>query len=351
MTKNDACSIIKKMLLSGPKTSEELREACKKAGNVNSTFYYHLKQLVQKLREVEEISERDRKGRLIKKYALVKKQESSSAEGIRWSCTSGGVESFTVGDLEIEYPPSRMLLELAAWIRHDPANWDTDDVNVRKAILCLQHCGSLVPDVRKTREDPDKYAFIWSDDALEKLKLDGAVSPRFLDFSSIYDAMEGDLSKNAQKEGQAVLGAYSSPVVVGYVGYHTGMQSLRRVGQPNVYDAIEEPLSIGVAVSKEDDALRVVYVETREGKLDEAWVSGLSKHLKAKKTHALDSDSLKEDHRRDLLINLREFLEQRRLLISGRYETLVKDLLEYSYKKPSKGYVLALALAVDLASS
>ena len=302
MTKNDACSIIKKMLLSGPKTSEELREACKKAGNVNSTFYYHLKQLVQKLREVEEISERDRKGRLIKKYALVKKQESSSAEGIRWSCTSGGVESFTVGDLEIEYPPSRMLLELAAWIRHDPANWDTDDVNVRKAILCLQHCGSLVPDVRKTREDPDKYAFIWSDDALEKLKLDGAVSPRFLDFSSIYDA-------------------------------------------------IEEPLSIGVAVSKEDDALRVVYVETREGKLDEAWVSGLSKHLKAKKTHALDSDSLKEDHRRDLLINLREFLEQRRLLISGRYETLVKDLLEYSYKKPSKGYVLALALAVDLASS
>ena len=308
------------------------------------------KQLVEKLREAEEVSERDIKSRLIKKYAIVKKQEATSAERIVWSCTSGGLESFTVGDLEIEYPPSRMLLELVAWIRHDPANWDTDDVNVRRAKLCLEHCSYLVPEVGKTREDPDKYAFIWSDDVLKKLKLDYAVSSRFFDLKSVYDAAKGDLSKNAQSEGAVFLGAYSSPVVVGYVGYYTGMQSLRRVGQPNVYDAVEKPQSIGVAVSKENDALRVVHVETREGKLDKAWVSGIAKHLKAKKTRASDYDSLKEDDRRDLLLNLRDILERRRLLISGRYATLIEDLLEYSYKKPSNGYVLALAVAVDLSS-
>lgn len=350
MAHKDAYSIIKKELSSGPKTSEELKEACKRAGIVNSTYYYHLKQLVEKLREAEEISERDNRGRLVWKYALVEEQEQKPVAGVSWGYDSGGLRSFTVGDLEIEYPPNKVLLELAAWIRHDPTNWDADDFKVKRANLCLEHCQYLVPKVGKTREDPDKYAFIWPDEALDQLKLEGPVSSRFFDLKSIYDAVKGSLSQKARSDGLVFLGAYSSPVVVGYVGYYTGMQSLRRVGQPNVYDVIEGPQGVCVAIYKEVDSLHVVHVETREGKLDKAWVSGLAKHVKAKKTRALDYDSLKEDDRRDLLLNLRDALERRRLLISGRYTALIEDLLEYSYKKPSNGYVLALAVAVDLSS-
>lgn len=351
MTKKDAYWIIKKELSSGPKTSEELREACKRAGIVESTYYYHLKQIVEKLHEAEEISEKDSKGRLVKKYALVKERGQKPADDVSWYYGYSGLKGFRVGDLEIEYPPSRALLELAAWIRHDPTEWDNDDVNVRKAKLCLKHCPHLIPEVGETLEDPDKYAFIWSGDALDALEIDGAVSSRFLDLKSVYDAVKSDLGSEAQSGGLVFLGAYSSPVVVGYVGYYTGMQPLRRVGQPNVYDVIEEPQSVCVAVCKETDVLRVVHVETRKGKLDKAWVSGITRHLKAKKTRAVDYDGLKEDDRRDLLLNLRRVFEKRQLLISGRYTPLIEDLLEYSYKKPSNGYVLALALAVKLSST
>jgi hypothetical protein len=93
-----------------------------------------------------------------------------------------------------------------------------------------------------------------------------------------------------------------------------------------------------------------MHVETCEDKLDKAWVSGLVKHLKAKKTRAITSDSLNKDDKRDLLLKLRGVIEQHRLLISSRYTTLFDDLTEFSYKKPYSRYVYALALAVDLAS-
>ena len=173
MSKKDAYSIIKKELSLGPKTPEELRLACNKEGVIDSTYYYHLKQLIVKLHEVEEISEKDGKGRLVKKYALVEPREEKK-EVLSWIHDYGGVVGFRAGDLEVGYPPSRSLLELAAWIKYDPANWDKTDVQVRRANLCLEHCRNLVPIIGQTREDPDKYVFLWSDDAVGKVKLDDA---------------------------------------------------------------------------------------------------------------------------------------------------------------------------------
>jgi hypothetical protein len=171
------------------------------------------------------------------------------------------------------------------------------------------------------------YAFIWPAEALDMLKLEGAVSSRFFDLDSVYDAVTGDLSMNTQNSELVYLGAYSTPVV----------------------DYVEGSQSVCVAVCKEVDALKIMHVETCEDKLDKAWVLGLVKHLKAKKTRAITSDSLNEDDKRDLLLKLRGVIEQHRLLISSRYTTLFDDLTEFSYKKPSSGYVYALALAVDLA--
>ena len=346
----DACSIIKKELSSGAKTSKQLREACEKAGIVESTFYYHLKQLVKKLGEVKKVAEENGKGGIIMKYVLAEKREEKYGE-VLWGCTSGGIRSLTVGDVEIEYPPNRMLLELAAWIRHKPAKWDVNDDNVKKAKLCLEHCQYLVPKIGETHEDPDSYALMWSDEALRELHLDESTFSRFFTLKSIYDSMTDDLSQKTSNGEAVFLGAYYSPVVVDYVGYYTRMQPLRLVGRPNVYDVIEEPQNVCVAVRKETNtSLHVVYIETRKGDLDKAWVSGLTKQLKTKKTRMISYDSLKEDDKRDLLLNLRGVIEQHRLLISSRYTTLFDDLTEFSYKKPSSGYVYALALAVDLAS-
>jgi len=115
------------------------------------------------------------------------------------------------------------------------------------------------------------------------------------------------------------------------------------------YRLIEELQSVCVAVRRETDtSIRVVHVETREGKMDKAWVRGLAEQLKAKKNRMVGYDSLREDARRSLLLKLRSVFKQNKLLISGRYTALIKDLREFSYRKPSSGYVLALAIAVNL---
>jgi len=38
-------------------------------------------------------------------------------------------------------------------------------------------------------------------------------------------------------------------------------------------------------------------------------------------------------------------------LIPNRYAILIEDLLEYGYRKPSSGYVFALAIAINLCLS
>jgi len=76
MIRKDACYIIRRELSSGPKASNELLEACARESVPKSTFYYHLRQLVEKLHEVEEITQKDSRGRLVKKYSLVKEEKA-----------------------------------------------------------------------------------------------------------------------------------------------------------------------------------------------------------------------------------------------------------------------------------
>jgi len=64
----------------------------------------------------------------------------------------------------------------------------------------------------------------------------------------------------------------------------------------------------------------------------------------------LSWEALKEDVKRVMLLKLRGVLEKHALAIPNRYVKLFEELLDYSYKNPSSGYVYALALAVDLAS-
>jgi len=251
-----------------------------------------------------------------------------------------------------EYPPKKELLELAAWIKRVPSGWIEDD-DVENAKLCLEHCQYLVPEIGIPHEDPDSYVFVWPDEARRELNLREPISSRFFDLKLIYDSVTSDVGKEIFSAGPVFVGAYCSPVVVGYFGVYGGrMQPLHYVGQPSEYRVIEEPFSVCVAVRKERDSIiGVVHVETRKGKLDKAWVSGLAKQLKAKKKRIVNHASLKEDARRSLLLNLRGVFAEHRLGIPRRYAGLIENLWKYGYRKPSGGYVLALAIAVDLCSN
>jgi len=303
---------------------------------------------VEKLHEIEEITHKDSRGRLVKKYSLVKEEKAKPKDEVKASRLKKSSEGKGLVYVATEVP-ERRVLELAAWIRRKPTGWATDREDVKKGQFFLKHWSHLVPEIGKPEEDPDSYAFVWPGEALEELKLEGLVSSRFFDFKLVYDTVTVDLSKETPSVEPVFLGAYCSPVIVGYMGYYTHMQQLHRVGQPNVRRVINEPQSVCVAVGKEaDGSIRVVYVETHKGKLDKAWVSGLAKQLRAKKKRMTGYDSLKEDVKRKLLLNLRGVFEQRKLLIPNRYAILIEDLLEYSYRKPSSGYVLALGIAADL---
>lgn len=237
-----------------------------------------------------------------------------------------------------EYPPDKKLLELAAWIKREPSGWAEND-DVKNARLSLERHPYLIPEIGIPHEDPDSYVFIWSDEAMRELRLQVSLSSRFFDLRLVYDALRAGLKRGVSSVGPVFVGAYCMPVV-------------SCVGRPTKYTVVEEAQSVCVAVRRETDTfIRVVHVETRKGRLNEAWVSGLAKQLKAKKKRMIEYDSLKENVKRELLLNLRSVFEQHRLLISGRYATLIKDLQEYSYRKPSSGYVFALAIAVDLCLS
>ena len=237
-----------------------------------------------------------------------------------------------------EYPPRRDFLELATWIKREPSGWAEDD-NVKNAKLCLEHCTQLIPKIGKPHEDPDSYVFVWSEEARRLLRLQEPTSSRFFSLKLVYDAVSAALTKEMLAVGPVFVGAYCTPVI-------------RYVGRPSEYRLVEGLQSVCVAVrTGTDKSIRVVHVETREGKLDKAWVRGLDRQLKAKKNRMVGYDSLKEDVRRSLLLKLRGVFEQNKLLISGRYAALIEDLREFSYRKPFSGYVLALAIAVDLCSS
>jgi hypothetical protein len=246
------------------------------------------------------------------------------------------------------YDP-QTVLELAAWIKRDPAGWPKDDY-VREAKRFLEDYPELVPKIGRPSGDPDRYAFIWSKDVRKELHLPTPRSSRFFNMKLVYDAMTTNVSEDGSAIGPVFVGAYWLPVVVDYIPiYSTRMQPLQYVGRPVAYQPITEPQSVCVAVRRAADSnMRVVHVETRKGTLEKAWVRAVAKQLKAKKTARKGHDSLKEDDRRALLLNLRNVLARHRLLIPPRYAPLIDDLREYSYRIPSRGYVIALATAVDL---
>ena len=326
----DVDELIEQVLLGEPKTPNELFNAVmKKADVVGRTYYHHLRKLV-KCGVVEEVSEKGDDGRILKRYAL---RPSSLPEAS--------------GELD-DVPCSRRLLELAAWLRLNPDGWPLFEA-VRKAMVLEKNCRYVVPLIEPSHEDPDRYVFVWSDDAVNKLKLDDYVSSRFFSLRSVYDSVKIDSSKGGQSDCQVFLGAYGTRAVVTYVDCYTAMRPLRYVGQPYESDPSEMPQSFIVAVCKEGDVLRVIHVETRMGRLDRVWVSGLAGSLKAAESRVATCGSLKEDYRRSVLLNLRGVLEQHVLAVPSRYVMLVEELLDFSYGGPSSGLVLALAFAVEAA--
>jgi hypothetical protein len=335
----DVEELIEQVLSSGSKTPRELSQTVMtKIEYDKRTYYRHLKKLLKR-KIVVEVAEQDENGRVKKKYTLKSNEQPSANSPTLPVCK----------EEREEIVPSRKLLEIAAWLRREPDNWPSFKI-VRKAMLVEQVYGRLVPSIEPPGEDPDRYTFVWSDEAVQYLKLEKAESPRFFELKSVLEIVRPSSSPHIKHDGVVFLGACSMPVVTGYVGYYTGMQSLRHVGQPNVIEPIEEPKSFSVAVCEKPEDLTVVHVETQKGKLDNEWISGIAKHLKAKRTLAVDYKCLRENYRRDLLMNLRDVVDQRRLRISNRHTTLIDDFLEYSYKKTSNGSLLALALAVEAAS-
>ena len=252
------------------------------------------------------------------------KEEEKKPDEFHWVSNTGGFCAFEVGGHEVLYPPSRTILELAAWIKHNPEGWNIEDIKVKNAKLCLEHTSYFIPAVEETSEDPDGYAFVWPKESLKEIKLGSTSFSRFFDYKAVYDAVQV-ANVNSRGNGAVFLGAFCSK-------------------------SGDDPLSVIVAVRKEGTLLEVVQVERRLGKLDKAWVKGASNHLKAKNEFVLSQEKLKDSVKREVLLTLRDTFDKHVLSIPSRYTQLVEELFDFSYGGPASGYVLALALAVQRAA-
>jgi len=331
-----------KQVLTKSRTARELREAVTSRTGVSvRTYHRHVKKLLRQ--EVVEASfERRSDGRIVKKYVLCRKQLKIKEEK---QLIGQGIVRPIKG---LDYRLSRELLELAAWIKREPKGW-VEDVRVKEARHCLEEFSSLVPEILPSREDPDAYAFVWSDEAVREFDLEENVSSRFFNLKLVYDAMEADFGEEFSDGIEVFVGAYWTPVIVNRIPiYAQYMRPLQYVGQPIAYRITEEPQSVCIAVCRGADTIRVIHVETRRGKLKKSWVKGMAKQLHAKKICMSGRGSLKDELKRRILLNLRRAFEQHKLWIPGRYVELIEDLCDYGYRKPSNGYVMALALAMNL---
>jgi len=337
----DVDEVIKQLVSTGAKTPREIKEAVIGITGVSERVYYrHLKKL-REGKEVKEIFEELSNGGVVKKYE-VGRETSSLVKAI---CRP----------VQPDFEPTRRLLELAAWMKLNQTGWVESD-DAKKARILLTHY--LVPEIKAPLEDPDAYAFQWPDEELKRLDLEelrrlgfcNYTSSRFFNLKSVVDAVVADSGEKVSTHGPIFIGVCSAPMIVDYVGvYGTGMHPLRYVGRPIGYEPVEELGSVCVAVRGESAGrIRVVGVETRWGKPEKAWVKGLAKQLGAKKRRVVEFKSLREDVKREVLLKLRNVLNQRGLVIPSRYASLISELWDYSYKNPSSGYVLALAIAVDL---
>jgi len=324
---------IKRSLSSGAKTPKELREAVvTKTGVSDRVYFWHLKKLLER-KEIEETF-KEEGGRKIRKYAL--RPENS----LLVKATGKGIVCYRP-----EFPVSRRLLELASWIKRDPNGW-VESQHVEEAKQLLAHY--LLPEIREPYEDPDSYAFVWPHEGKSSLYLPDFIHSRFFNLKDVHNAVTENLETEKDFSGDVFVGVYFSPFIAEYATAFEDMEAqMRYVGKPSEFVADEKPHSISIAVCKrKDGSMLVIHVESREGEIDKTWAKSLAQQLRAKKIQI--HKYISEDVRRKLLFNLREALKKHKLLIPKRYAKLIDELLDYSYKKPSSGYAIALAIAVDL---
>ena len=336
----DLDGLIEEALAAGPKAPDELFNSVMKKTRMNArTYYYHLKKLLRS-HCVERVPGNDAEGRLIRKYAL----KASASAG----ATSLLVESSPVYE---KVCPSRRYLEIAAWLRREPEDWPEFGA-VRKAKLLENRYPHLIPVLEVSNEGPDCYAFVWSDEPCRGQQFGEFVQSRFFRlkdvFCGVVDAKETEFGVGC---GDVFVGAYGSDVVAEQVADFGNMYTqIEQMHKPMELRVDESPFSVCVAVCRgANGVLRVVHVEGRSGKLDKAWVKGVSMQVGAKAEAMLSYGGLNEDVKRSALLKLRDALEKRKVEIPNRYVKLVEELVDYSYGNLSSGYVLALALAVNLA--
>ena len=207
----------------------------------------------------------------------------------------------------------------------------------------LKRHSELVPSIATNVEEPDRYAFVWSDEPDD-------LQPRFFRLKDVIQAVAPQQETEPKVCGDVFVGGYGPDSCPEPPWYRSGMAPLRFVGVPPevIFDEILNSFCVGVR-KETSGTLQVVYVESMHGLLDEDWVKGISKQLNAKAECTLSWDALREDVKRETLTTLRNVLEKHTLKIPNKYPDITEELLDFSYKTPSKGFVQALALAVTAA--
>lgn len=337
---SDLDELILEVLSSGPKFSDDLHVAVMKKVSVNErTYYRHLEKL-RKQEEIEMGSENDSTGRLVHKYSLKPKQEPK-VEELPMVMYSPAWE---------EVVPTRRYLEIAAWLRREPEGWPMFEAVAKAKQLLEGNSKHLVPQIEVSCEDPDAYSFVWSSEPCRGHHRGNFEQSRFFRLKDVFASVI-EFADLPLLGGDVFVAVFGSEVVAEHFTVYADMESqIANEYRPMELRVSDEPFSVCVAISKQaDGGLRVVYVEGKRGKPDKAWVKGVSRQLGAKASRILSSTGLKDDTKRSVLLKLRSVLEKRKLAVPNRYLKLVEEMLDYSYKNPSSGYVHALALAVDLA--
>jgi hypothetical protein len=338
----DVDELIESALSSGSKTPDELLTTVVKKANVSErTYYRHLEKL-QKCNVIEKMAEKNDGSQTCWKYIL----RAPKAP------TADSVSSYFLAEprpFVEEILPSRRYLEIAAWLKQEQDDWPQLEA-VRKARIMLNEYAYLIPLIEAPCEDPDQYSYVWSDEPCYGVRYGEFVQSRFFKLKDVYRAIAEVTTVSC--DGAVFVGAFESNVVAEQVTLYGNMdKQIQAEHKPMELKIVEEPFSVCIAVYKEvDGGLRVVHVEARTGKIDKAWVKGISKQLCARSQVISSYRSLREDTKRDMLLKFRSVLEKQLLKVPNRYVKLFEELLDHSYKNPSSGYVYALALAIDLAT-
>jgi hypothetical protein len=285
---------IERVLFSGEKTPKELKTAVIEATGISKRVYHrHLKRLCEK-KKVEEVAEKTSAGRLIRKYALKKKELKGEAILPEWRPS---VAEF-----------SRGLWELVAWIRHSPGGWSGNDEDVKKAYVIIPLYGSFVdfPEVKRYHLDPDRYVIEWSHVFLRDLKI-GCALPRFFSLKSIYQAkLIGAVNESDVKDVPSFLG---------------------------VKDFVDsEGVKRGIAVvvrSRSDGKFQVCHVES-SADFSRQWIDELRNEYDVGGLQIFCSKD--KGLIRNAIFSLDRVLKEGGLFISSKYSLLLKDLCLFNFR-------------------